>query len=198
LKRKPRYIPNLLWESVNDYFKYSLNHWKVIDHGIAGGLILFDELAKNRIIKESSFSYLDFSKSVENQYKEAAYAVATHNIFLPREIDKTTYINYGLERLISQKPIHFYKYPYLFLLGLVDTLEPLKTYCCVNPNLVANHVHFEFTDDLSHHEIKIKVEEPLSFSTFAAKKGGIENWLALSWDNCEETKTITIRINKEG
>lgn len=197
LERSSQFIPESLRSCIPQYFDYRLSEWKVIDHGIAGGLDLFDLLIKYRLGQEKKGDQgaWDFSKRVEVLYVEAAYAVAAHNIFFSDDDSVDLYKKYCLHTLINQKPLEFSNSPFLFLLGLVDTIEPLKTFQCADPDFVAKKVNFDFKKEGSKFIIQIYTGENLNFQTLVSKGKGIDRWLDLIWENDENKKLVTIKIN---
>lgn len=88
----------------------------VIDHGIIGGLMLYDRLKKQLKNKR---------KSLENEYAKAADAIIAHNIWPDTlkqfaKIEKKQDLeNYVLEKIGINNEI-------CFILALADSLEPLK------------------------------------------------------------------------
>lgn len=195
LERNPQFIPEKLKSCIPQYFIYRQLEWNVIDHGIAGGIDLFNLLIKHRLKREENPGSQSFSEWVEALYVEAAYAVATHNIFFPDEDSKCTYKKFGLGALIDHKPLDLKSFPFLFLLGLVDTIEPLKTFQCVDPDFVAKQVNFDLKKQGGKLIIQIKTGENLNFQTLARKGEEINNWLDLTWENDDDNKLVTIKIN---
>ena len=157
-------------------------------------MILFDTLIKIRKESEGKGSQLDFSKPVETLYKEAAWAIATHNIYFPTENDNNLYQSYGLSYLIGHPPILFKESPFLYLLGLVDTIDPVKTYHCCNSDFVAEHIQLQIEKHDFGYSIQIKVKEPLDFSLLSNKKAGIERWLKIEYEPDTNSRTIHINI----
>lgn len=119
-----------LIKSRSKYFTYRKNEWKVVDHGILGGILLYDRLVKIRREKKlHNEDNLFWGKKLENQYKLAANAISLHNIWLPSTADKKVlYEKYELNELIEFKKVCFKDFPLFYILGIVDTIEPLKTY----------------------------------------------------------------------
>lgn len=173
------FIPQKLKESINKYYEYRQEVWKVNDHGITAGLLLFDKLVKIRIESEKRISSLDFSKPIENLYKEAAFAIATHNIFFPTKDNEKTYTDYQLNNLIGHPRIKLNESPFLFLLGLVDTIDPVKTYNCLAPDFVAEKVQIKTVKNKLGYNIHIKIEKPLESNLLLEKIKGVDKWLAI-------------------
>jgi len=118
-----------LLDSREAYFNYRKSVWKVVDHGILGGLLLYDRLVKIRREKKRKNEGNHFwGKNLEQQYLLAACAISLHNIWLPQKGMEEVYQNYGLDNLLSFKKIKFSDFPLFYILGIVDTIEPLKTY----------------------------------------------------------------------
>ena len=110
----------------------------VIDHGIAGGLMLYDRLRKNyerawhneynndKSITRDSFLYneLHFSKEHLKYYAEAADAIISHNIWADT-----------LNKCLEEQGIAHHNAPLIraknkiaFILAVADTIEPIKKY----------------------------------------------------------------------
>ncbi len=124
-----------------NYYKYRKKKCHVVDHGIAGGLLLYCALVHNFyslkdninsvIINSDIFFYKGriFKKIFFNDYKKAAKGIMRHNMWYASNEDKIKiYKKYKLDRLISVKnnKISFGEDRLLFLLCLSDTIEPLK------------------------------------------------------------------------
>lgn len=124
-----------------------------IDHGIVGGLLLYDRLRKNFYearkkankndpnFSKDKFEYneLNYSKTHFEYYAEAADAIIAHNIW----------INTLNEYLIKndKEPLKGIKIDknnkIAFILALADTLEPIKKYGIFALNMIS----FEKTKD---------------------------------------------------
>lgn len=131
-------------EQAEIYLKYraetkSKDNKGKIDHGIVGGLMLFDRLIKNyneaynnvskdnKDIDKNNFDYheLHFSKNNNKLYAKVSDAIIAHNIWLDtfNAMDEVKQKGIEIKRKIN-------KDNYLgFLLGIADTLEPLKKLC---------------------------------------------------------------------
>lgn len=110
----------------NNYFLFRKEKWNVVDHGILGGMLLFDRLVKIRRAKKiNNEDTLFWGRTLENQYKTAANAISIHNIWIQ---PKSICDQFNLNELLSFKPIKFKEFPMFYILGIIDTIEPLKTY----------------------------------------------------------------------
>lgn len=118
-------ISPIVFGAIEKYYNYRIKNGK-IDHGITGGIFLYDSLVRNRELKNGRCHNERFWQvSLNPAYAKASAAIATHNIWITDEKVKKFLVSQGIEDL---KPINFKESPLLFLLGLVDTLDPLKIY----------------------------------------------------------------------
>lgn len=128
-ENRVRGVSSRLMNCCENYFKYRVEESKVIDHGIFGGLLLYDRLLKIRRRKASvGEENLFWGEALEDQYKLAASAIATHNIWMPNKNQHEMYSNYKLNELISFIPLKFRNFNFLYLLGIIDTIDPIKTF----------------------------------------------------------------------
>lgn len=126
---------NFYKSTIEKYYVYRKNEMGVFDHGILGGYMLFDNLVKNYVNKmankanKTEFIVDDRRCSIEqiSLFAYMADCIVSHNIFFPNPSDKGIYREYGLNELIEyHKPIKFDSNPLLFLLYLVDSIDPIK------------------------------------------------------------------------
>ena len=174
------------------YFAYRHSHrdFKATDHGIYAGVLMFDRLVKNRRIKASQgHNSLFWGKDLEAQYAFAAATIAVHNMWLPSPNAYRTYRKYGLNSLIKRQPITFAEAPLLFLLGLVDTIDPVKAYSCIEPKFVLKHVCLEFRSERS---FAVTVREPLDFAIMEEKAGYLTAWLNIEVEIVRQSVIITL------
>jgi hypothetical protein len=170
-------VPKDLLDQCSAYFafRHSFRDFRATDHGIYAGVLMFDRLVKNRRIRAAQgHNSLFWGEELEAQYAFAAATVAVHNMWLPSPNAHRTYRKYGLNSLINRKPITFDEAPLLYLLGLVDTIDPVKAYFCVEPKFVLKHVCLEFLDE---RRFAITVREPLDFAVMEQKAGYLSAWL---------------------
>ena len=121
-----------------DYYRYNTEKRHLIDHGITCGIILYDQLIKQYVnnVNKSNVITGDpwkYTKKFKEYALTISETIAIHNLWVADSKNEDTYREYNLHQLISSEPF-FKKVNYseqdsmLFLLGLVDTLEPIK--CC--------------------------------------------------------------------
>jgi hypothetical protein len=180
LKKTDVHINNYLFKNIRNYFDYSLVIRKKVDHGILAGLYLYDRLVKLREVKEKNGnSDLDWGKHLEQHYAHAAAAVAVHNIWLPTTANQRLYCHFGLSDLVNFIPIKIQDSPLLFLLGIADTIDPIKAFS-------DNH---EVEYILSNLELKFfnksiqmcnSKNSSLDFSILQNRADGLIGWLDVS------------------
>ena len=115
-----------------------------------------DSLEKNRKVRKEQVengvenSILYWGDDLTPLYAQASLSIAMHNIWSSGEKEeiKEKYRNLGLESLITGEsdifPISIKDNPLLFLLGLVDTIEPIKTFNCLEPQYVLENILIDF------------------------------------------------------
>lgn len=131
--------PTYKSETINKYFHFRLNEFNCLDHGIAGGYIFFDKIIANYIDafernNPENFNdfYVDERRYNINQFSIFGYVadcIISHGIWNGQN-QQDIYRRYGLDELIGNNyhKINIKENPYLFLLGLCDTIEPLKRF----------------------------------------------------------------------
>ncbi len=139
-------IPDSIQENYKKYYKLRLLSKRLyedicIDHGIAGGLRLYDYMKKKHYNNCNDNRQVKLVNNLwwgpvifENFIVPCVEAIIAHNVWfsLNDKCDQK-YKVLGLEGLVLPKqgdyrksPITYNEYPLLFLLDLVDTIEPIK------------------------------------------------------------------------
>lgn len=107
---------------------FNNNDKELVDHGILGGVTVFDMLAKKLIKKRSKLQEHDFLDELLD-IKTSSITIAQHNIF---KSEKKEYdLKYGpeLAKLHHNSPFVInMSTPLLLLLSLVDTFECIKRF----------------------------------------------------------------------
>jgi len=189
--------PKHLINSINNYFKYRVSKGK-IDHGISAGFLFYDRLIKNRKEKSELNNDNDFwNIKLEQYYCEAAITIATHNIWLPDPDDKRIMKEYkdaNLTELIKarkkKQKINYKKFPLLFLLGLVDTIDPVKLYDCLSPEFVLNNINLRFTKNGFD---MILLNNKMNFNKLLSLKDNL-TWLDVEVEELKEQRRISIKF----
>lgn len=151
--------------TIFNYLEYckmneEINHY---DHGIVGGLWLYDSFVKNYYLSYISLNnpridfndfYIKHLHFDTNQFSIFAYladCIISHNIWFATDNETIElYEKCGLEQLIPPhaQPIQFDNNPLLFILALADTLEPIKTCSSLDiaPIDILNNIKCNFSD----------------------------------------------------
>ena len=133
---------------VANYFLYCPHElqFPVYNHGIIGGYLLFDRLLKGYVSAylhshpdrgESypgieNFTWHSKSFSIEQipLFSHVADCIISHNIWKADLKEEAKYQEYGLSKLVGSnfQKIKFQKNLVLFILAVIDTIEPYKIY----------------------------------------------------------------------
>lgn len=147
-------------KTVRAYYRYRLMEHGCVDHGIVGGILLYDSLRKNYATicqscnggnEHESFTWhgLNFSESHFQEYEKCANAIIQHNLWF-NENGKDgyeKYIEYHLDELTfpsDKKPR--YKDWLTALLVFCDTIEPIKRFSSCKSSSILQKIRFKFDD----------------------------------------------------
>ncbi|HLY70823.1 MAG TPA: hypothetical protein VKR53_13920 [Puia sp.] len=174
LLQKISHIPQDLFELCDAYFRYRHTSNK-LDHGIYAGIALFDKLVENRIEKKQMRqTNLFWENALDKEYSYACATIALHNMWFPKEDKFSEYRLNGLGKMIGRSQITFDEAPLLFLLGIVDTIDPVKAYHEKTPEFVLKNVFLTFPDSKS---FQIRISSKLNFETIEKKVRNLAGWL---------------------
>lgn len=163
-----------------------------IDHGIFAGIKLYDALVKNRAERKNQEQNendgLYWEEDLNKFYAIASFSIAIHNI--RRGLIKD-------ERVVDLR-FSIDSEPFLVLFALADTIEPTKTFDCVEADYVLKNLLIGFQDNNTI-IIKNASNSKLDFSKLKKKVQDLENWLDVTVDisNMNLMK-ITLNINNKG
>jgi len=136
--KRPVGVPALYKDVYKDYFNYRLGSINSDickpDHGICGGIILFNALNEILIKNQNAQKpkKLSWNPKLINLYNYVSWVILAHNIYFIRKGDKfeKCYRDKNLDKLILNEgeisKISLKKHSFLFLFALVDTIEPIK------------------------------------------------------------------------
>ena len=195
--------------TVFNYLEYckmneDINHY---DHGIVGGLWLYDSLVKNYYLSYISLNNprIDFNDFYvndlhfnTNQFSIFAYladCIISHNMWFATDYGTIElYKKCGLEQLIPPlaQPIQFDTNPLLFILALADTLEPIKTCSSLDiaPIDILNNIKCNFSCGC----ILLSFENVAMFTMMANKLNDLDSWLAINVQIYENDNKICINF----
>jgi hypothetical protein len=186
-------IDKTLFSNIRQYFNYRRIVHKKLDHGIVAGIYLFDKLVKNRIEKQKKRqNRLNWKKELEKQYALVASTIAMHNIWLPNDKTACDYIKFEMKSLINFKPITLRKFPLLYLLGIVDTIDPIKTY---EKNHTEDYIIDNLQVDFLPNEIifENKDNSKLDFTELLKKSDNLIGWLNVVVKKKENRLSVIIK-----
>lgn len=175
---------------VRKYHKYRKEGWGILDHGIVGGALLYHDLCELRKIKEPIDNTLYWGKKLEMDFLIGGWTIACHNIFsiLPNDSSEGYYRFFKLEKLITtDKIIILEKCPLLYLLCLVDSMEPIKI---IGNNSLLKEIEIEIQEDKISLNIKKLPDMPRC--KYIGKLLSMETWLA---NVTVETEEMIVNIN---
>ena len=195
--------------TIFNYLEYckmneEINHY---DHGIVGGLWLYDSFVKNYYLSYISLNntridfndfYIKHLHFDTNQFSIFAYladCIISHNIWFATDNETIElYEKCGLEQLIPPhaQPIQFDNNPLLFILALADTLEPIKTCSSLDiaPIDILNNIKCNFSDGC----ILLLFENVAMFTKMANKLNDLDSWLAINVQIYENDNKICINF----
>ena len=203
-------------EIINLYLKYLINIHKKIDHGILGGLLLYKGLKDNyeimykeKLVKHPHTNYelfkykgLLWSECQFDNFKRIARAIIYHNIWFcykgkdsqeKYEKCKKDYQDFGLSRLVIEDKKDLKKKhkvsedPFLLLLILADTIEPIKFFKEEDAKDVLSNIYIENSENT----ILITVTKKFKgLEKWFEKIIDLKNWTTISIQKKDDQKLI--------
>jgi hypothetical protein len=133
-----------------NYFKYRKTQG-IIDHGVVGGFRLYsilrniyENVLKTKRDQLHVFKGLSYSPELYKFHKIAADAIIRHNMWLAIPDNIYDYKKYDLYDLIESvgkdNKIDITNEQFTFLLGLCDTIEPIKRFSDIDAAFVLKHI----------------------------------------------------------
>lgn len=185
-------------KEVSSYYKYRFAEFGVFDHGIVGGYIFFDSIMKCyfKSYKARDFvedSVLSFFKNYKyfcvEQIPMFAYiadCIVSHNIFFPSNETKELYEEYSLLSLDKKKKISLRNNPVLFILELLDTIDPIKFFSKPGYSYEVIDILKSFNWIFENEKViiislsKINVFSIFEYENYVNHINSIETWLDVS------------------
>lgn len=198
---------------ITRYLNYCINERHRVDHGIIGGFLFYDRMIKNYML-----SYLDSNNEMgltqdlsDFHYRNRHFCseqltifsyisdcILSHNIFKQSAETRDLYEKYKLFDLLEEnfKKISYESNPLLYILGVSDTIEPIKVYQKHNKSLsaqvIADAINIEYipgTRSLSFSSVSKIIDISLLYQN--AK--GLMDWTSAE---CSELTngSFTLRI----
>jgi hypothetical protein len=181
------------------------------DHGIYGSIILRQKLYKNfqDVTAGKTLPYTDkyglvWREEQKDIFDCVAGTIICHNMWTVNASDAREAAQYhelGLDELIISKEedkLSFKKYPFQFMLCLLDTIEPVKRFKKMSAREVLENVSIEAEND----EITIawtdKMKKQADFWDWMKNISTMKDWMQVDVSSCEREGewcyvTVTIR-----
>lgn len=182
---------------IENYFYYCLKERDKVDHGIISGFILYDRLVKNyeeRISKEiKGRTNLSWRETHLIHFAYIADAIICHNIWFSKDVE--LYKRYGLKQLVKSKEVRIKRdtEPLLFLLGIVDTIEPTKFYTNIEPFYVWENIDISYNREEEYICIKL-LDKINKYEEWFNKIKSLESWIDVTVEVSIEEKEIRLSI----
>lgn len=155
-------VPRQIIDNWKKYFNYRKMEMGSFDHGIVGGNLFYTDMYRQYEKKKrengGKDTFIDnegrfWSPSiVENIFLSCAWAIIAHNMRFLHPTDKNAknYKRYDLHSQLVDKPvISLEKHPILYLLAIVDSIDPVKFCLKVGEkdiNKILSHIQCDFSD----------------------------------------------------
>ena len=135
-------------------------------------------------------------------FKFIADAIIAHNIWHYNNGSEQAYKLWGLEKLSPQNRLSLKKNPLAFMLGLLDTIEPVKYFCKddnkIKPKEVLESIDIELSHEMNQQSIIISLTETIDVinfdNWFDNKLKDMMDWLDSTVEHIQGTKEIKITI----
>ncbi len=186
---------------ISNYFTYRMKEFYLVDHGIAGGTVLYDKLLTkmeelNKLSERSMF-YSGDSWMLSDEYVNGsalvAKMIAKHNMWFAEPEQYEMYEKYDLHDLIPKEDLsHRYGcHDYLlFILSLVDTMEPLKAFWNVDAKHVLEHFDIDFCGG---GVFKVTITGGINCKKYIGNLKHINEWMCVELLDFTEN-SITLKI----
>ena len=172
-----------------------------IDHGIVGAILLYNALC---VLSTNNGVYSNI-KDYRRFYTRISDTVALHNMWRATEETLREYEDNGLYELIPDEDRHHIIYykddPMLFLLALVDTIDPIKKLSLGKKSTVydiLNNYKVRFVNTSKGKEMIISYESPC-FEEYASQladpRFGMQTWLGVYLKRIPSKNQIVITID---
>ena len=198
-------------KTVRAYYRYRINECGCVDHGIAGGILLYNSLRQNYAevynycrgvnnnVSYDNFKWngLHLSSSHFREYAKCANAIIQHNLWFkaPGQKDFEKYVDYHLDELIyspSAKP--YYKDWLTALLVFCDTIEPVKRFLNSTPSSLLKEMILDFDDEGTYLKISFN-KSCVNPASYIERVSEMKDWTNLTIQQDEQTIVIS-DINK--
>ena len=200
-------------ELIRNYYRYRVKAAGKIDHGIVGGILIYDALMtfyyEAKQLSHANLCGLKLRKNFPDFCLQIAETVALHNMWRATEDNEKTYEFYKLHELIpdgSGRGLVLYKdNTLLFLLGLIDTMDPVKAFCSTEGRSVRlpldevlNNFYIQFTKYTKTKKICMQFSNSNFHGNYKKSIDEMKRWLGVSINHLKNDKVeISIRMDSK-
>ncbi|WP_047451790.1 hypothetical protein [Alistipes sp. ZOR0009] len=197
-------------ETIKKYYEYCRTSCiNTVNHGIVGGLVLYHRLNENyvkcqelaeayykergEVFNPDDFKYkgLHYDKNHKKYYSIAASTIMDHNIWLADKKSRNTYQENDLKELIRGPHACSPENQFLFLLALVDTIEPIKFFNQHTPDCLLGKISIEV--DGNNGIVTLEIDNRcIAFEDWFKKIKSLERWFKVSVK--DSNNIITIKL----
>jgi hypothetical protein len=185
-------------DTIKRYYDYCRknSHINTINHGIVGGLLLYNRLNENyqQVVPDAEIEYkregklfspddfyfnnLHYSICHKEYYKKVASVIVDHNIWLADEKTREEYGAADLSELVRD-PLSIKEHEFLFLLALVDIIEPIKLFYQHSPACILDSITIDV--DPTKRSLSLVVSNTCIMTNDWFKKiEGLKTWFAIT------------------
>ena len=193
---------------IRQYYLYRSEQDSKIDHGITGALLIFDALMafyeENKSNPAANLCGIHLRKSFPVFCLKISETIALHNMWRATKDSISLYKEYHLDELIpNDNHIHIIDYKddtLLFLLGLIDTIDPIKAFCNsegrgtrIPVDIVLNEYCFSFVDRSGAKRISIQFDQPEFAKRYRDNLIGLAKWLSVDVKTTDNSAEIYLK-----
>jgi hypothetical protein len=198
-------VPKVVANNIGKYFTYRYKVHNKLDHGIVAGLLFWKERKKDYYERRKKYNKDEFkdnqrlwSKGIlQHIHLTVAWTIAAHNVWFisDESLHYNEYHEYGLDDLIIKKPkLNLENHPFLFLLSIVDTIDPVKLLMQSEHHIFTvddlNSIMFSFGDNAINYSINY--DDRIVHSRYKNNIDNIKSWICC--DSNYQNKIFTIGI----
>ncbi len=180
---------------IRNYYRYRVGEDNKIDHGITGAILVYDALMTFYYegTKQSQLNLcgLRLRKNFPVFCLRIAETVALHNMWRATNKTAAKYRQYNLGELIpdgsDNEKVLYKEDALLFLLGLIDTIDPIKGFCStegnrprIPPKDVLHGFYIRFVKRSGVKKMRLEFENSKFIDKYMENIVGMEKWLDVS------------------
>lgn len=196
-------------ELIKNYCHYRMSNGNK-DHGLYGGILLFDRLVKNFEEKTKSYSWeketvymidgVSWRREHLDHFAYISDAIICHNMWTVQstnEEEVKKYKRYKLDELIidpkslKDQRLSLAEYPLHFMLCLLDTIEPVKRFNMLTAREVLENISVELekgNDGKNKMQVawKEKIKMQSNFEIWMKNIASMSEWMKVEVSSCNK------------